>query len=225
MITSTAGTNASVSPAGCARRSRNASLKRASVNALAISTTIQNTGPRRAICLRDNGERTGGRSAGRGRSRTKSAITANDRNAGITANQNTSVKLSASAPSGRWRRAARGRRRWCRAIGVTRSLHRADRPAQVGYQRVARRTTNALADAVDEACREQPSNGRSERKDRLGEGGKPIAEGGEPFTVAESVTERAGENPHDQCGRFRNAFDDSDRERRGAESDHEIQRQ
>src|SRR5882672_8924837 len=89
------GTKASAMPTDCARNSRNASLKRANVNRPASVTTTQNAPPSRAISARESGERTGLRSAGRSGSRTASAMTAKDRNAGMTANQNTSVKLSA----------------------------------------------------------------------------------------------------------------------------------
>src|SRR5262249_3493697 len=160
------GTSASVIPTDCARRSRKASLNRASVNVLASATTTQNALPRRPICARESGERTGASSAGRLGSRTANTITANDRNAGPTANQNTSVKLSdvsiirpmaASGPmkapivSSDWQpkaRAAQGGRR------------------DVGDQRVARRAADALADAVDETCREQPADRGRQRKDR-----------------------------------------------------------
>src|SRR5437588_539402 len=55
-----AGTSARLSPTDCARRSRKASLKRASVNVVASTTTIQKAVPRRPIWLRESGERTDG---------------------------------------------------------------------------------------------------------------------------------------------------------------------
>jgi hypothetical protein len=48
----------------------------------------------------------------------------------------------------------------------------------VGDQRIAWGAAYALADAIDEAGGDDPAEIGGERKNRLGEGGKPIAEGG-----------------------------------------------
>ena len=83
---------------------------------------------------------------------------------------------------------------------------------EIGYQRIARRAADALADAVDEACRCQPANTGGERKHRLGHCGKTIAECGEPLALAQIVTQCPGKDLGYRGRGLGDAFDDPDRQ-------------
>src|SRR3984893_10646063 len=94
--------------------------------------------------------------------------------------------------------------------------------ANIGNERVSRRTTDAFADTIDEPGRDQPADRGRKRKDRLREGGKSIAEGSEKLALAEPVAQRAGKDLCDRSGSFGDAFDDAYSKSRGAKHRYEI---
>ena len=117
-----------------------------------------------------------------------------------------------------------------RTDGVERLPQAEARAAQadgcdIGDQCIARRAANALADAVDEARGNQPSDAGGKREQRFCQRGEPVAERGEQFAPAEPVGQRAGEDFRDRGGRLGNALDEADGERGGAEHGDEIDRQ
>ncbi len=151
---------------------------------------------------------------------------ASEMKAGTTAIQNTVVKLSAniamkmiaaSGPSDR----TDGVERLPQAEGGAAQIGR----RKIGNECIARRATDALADPVDEAGRRQPGDAGGQRKHRLGESGESIAERRQQLALAQIIAERAGKDLGDRGRRFRNAFDEADGERRGAEHRHQIERQ
>ncbi len=87
--TSTTGTSANGRPIDCARRTRNASLDRASVKIAATATTRRQAASRRRSSSRRNGIRTCATPFGRSGSLTATRMSATDRNAGMTEIQNT----------------------------------------------------------------------------------------------------------------------------------------
>ena len=173
-----------------------------------------------------SGARTLRKPGGRSGSRTPNTMMATETKAGITAIQNTAVKLLAKAAmntmassgpstapmvSSDWRR--------------PKALPRRSGGREIGDQRVTRRAADTLADAIDETRRHQPADARRQRKHRLGDGGEAVAEGGEPLALAEIIAERAGKDLGDRGGGLGDALDDADGQRRGAEHGDEIERQ
>src|SRR5579885_680594 len=63
--------------------------------------------------------------------------------------------------------------------------------SEVGDQGVAGRSANALADAIDEPGRQDPSERTRQRKQRLGASRQPVSGDGEPFAVAHAIRQRA----------------------------------
>ena len=198
MTTRMTGTSAIGMPRFCARNIRKASLNRASVSTAAIATTSQNAiENRRASAKR--GRTRSCPSLGRAGSFTANTINANDTKAGITAIQNTSVKLfsvsairpmAASGPAKAPTVSSDCRRPNARTANGLRR--------QIGDQRVTRRAADPLADAVDKPRRDDPAQSGRERKDRFGEGREPVADRRQQLALAEPVGQRAGENLDDR---------------------------
>jgi hypothetical protein len=97
--------------------------------------------------------------------------------------------------------------------------------AQISDERIARRTANAFANAINEPGDHQPLYGGGEGEDRLREGSQAVTERGKKLPAAKPVTESAGEHFHDEGCRFSDTFDDANGECRGAECHYEIERQ
>src|SRR5450759_3947558 len=193
----TDGTIGRGKPTDCARSSRTASLTRASVKLAATSTHIQYVVFNRASSLRENGARTLRKPGGRSGSCTPNTMIATETKAGITAIQNTAVKLLAKAAMNTIARSGPQAEGSAAQIGGR----------EVGDERVARRSADALADSIDEARRHQPADACCQREYRLGESGQAIAEGGQPFALAEIIAERAGKDLDDRGGGFGDALD------------------
>src|SRR5713101_3048969 len=64
------------------------------------------------------------------------------------------------------------------------------RRADIGDERVARRTPDALADPIDEPRGDQPFDRWRERKNRLREGRQTIAERGQELALAKPIAQR-----------------------------------
>ncbi len=84
---------------------------------------------------------------------------------------------------------------------------------EIGDQRVARRTTDALTDAVDEARPDHPADIGGERKHWLGDRRQAIADNSQPFAFAQIVADDTGKHLGDRSGGFGDAFDDTDLQR------------
>ena len=109
------------------------------------------------------------------------------------------------------------------ADAVARAPYRGRR--DVGDQGVAGRIADPLADAIDET-RGQNFPGRAgEREHRLGDGGKTITDADQELALADAVGERAGEDLRNGGRRFRDALDQADVNRAGADDRGEEHRQ
>ncbi len=208
MTTITSGAIALEKPMFCARSTRKASEKRASVSTPAMPTTMVKLRP----SLDASDQRMRGlrelAAGGRSGSSTPKMMSTTASIAGTTAIQNTDWKLlakyhiAASASSGppipptvssAWRRP----KLRPRAVG------RRD----VGDQRVARCAANALAQAVGKARADDPGQRRRQRERELGERRNAIAEQHQRLAAAEEIGEDAGEQLDDQRQRFGHALD------------------
>jgi hypothetical protein len=76
----------------------------------------------------------------------------------------------------------------------------------------SRRAPDALADAVDEARGNESADGWRQREHRLGDGRQSITEGGKHLALAQSITERTGEDLDDGGRGLGDALDDADRQ-------------
>ena len=130
------------------------------------------------------------------------------------------------ATSGRWRAGGPRTRRPCRATGAGRNSRRADAAGAMSATSASRGAPRMPLPirSMKRAAISQPMR-RRQRKNRLGEGGEAVAGGREPFALAEPIRECAGEYLGDRGGRFGDAFDDADGQRRGAERRDQIDRQ
>lgn len=68
------------------------------------------------------------------------------------------------------------------------------RRREIGDQRVPGSVSHSLADAIDEACGNDPADRAGQRKDRLGEGREAIANGRQQLSLAEPVGQRTRED-------------------------------
>ena len=95
----------------------------------------------------------------------------------------------------------------------------------VGHQRIAWRPADALADAVDQAGRDDQPDAAGHREQRLAERAERVAEQCQPLAATEVVAQRAREDLHDQRGGFGQALYHADHQRAGAEHAHHVERQ
>ena len=118
--------------------------------------------------------------------------------AGITANHST-VRMSSLK---RYIKADRRRRAERRADRVER-LAKAERRAplvgrrQIGDERIARRASDPLADAIEKAGEQHEPDGVGEREERLGDSGEAIARHRERLAPPEHIRQPAGEDAGD----------------------------
>ncbi len=124
-------------------------------------------------------------------------------------------------PDGTRKRAEKG------AEGIEGPAQAEGRAAQprrrgVGHQRVARRAADALADPVDEAGRDQPTDRRRQRKDGFRQGGEAVAHGRQFLASSDTVGERPRKDLGDRCRRLSDALDDADGQRSRPEAHRQV---
>ncbi len=106
----------------------------------------------------------------------------------------------------RAKKGSNGIQRLTQAVGGSPYL----RCGQVRNQGIAGSAAYSLAYAIHKTGDEYPMHRDCKRENGLGNRAQAIAEHGQNFALSEIIAERAGKYFHDECGRFGDAFDQSD---------------
>ena len=179
-------------PTFCARRTRNASEKRASVSTPAIATTNHvaarqprgcRPGAARVLSRRSPSARSGSSTP------TTISATAQHRRHDRDPERRAEVAREIRHRAEREQRAADradGVERLAQAEAASARVRRRD----VGDQRIARRAANALADAIGEARADDPAQRRRQRKRELGDRREAVAERAPAACACGSVGQR-----------------------------------
>jgi len=96
---------------------------------------------------------------------------------------------------------------------------------QIGHQRIARRTPDALAEAVQQPGAHQQAHATSQREQGLAQRAQAIAQQGQALAPAKSVAPVAGEHLDDQRQRLGQALDQADGGGAGTQRAHHEQGQ
>jgi hypothetical protein len=128
--------------------------------------------------------------------------------AGMTAIQDTAEKMIGGQPHQAKSRPRKPSSYQATDAGRARTMQM--RRTNIGDERIAWRTADALADTVDEAHCDPPPSRRRGRKDRLCECCQSITDTGQKFAITEPVTQCSRKDYFcDRSGSFGDAFDDA----------------
>lgn len=92
-------------------------------------------------------------------------------------------------------------------------------------QRIPRGTADPLANPIDKAGHKHRLHRVGQRKQRLGQGGQPVAQQQQSFAPSQVIAEGAGEDLHDQCRRLGHPFEQPYAQHAGPQGRDQKQRQ